>query len=411
MRTRTSPAMLASMVKLAAVAAALTIAAWSLALPASAAPQSEWDHVDRVVVFGDLHGDYGKFHDMLLKAGLIDAHDNWAGGKTHFVQVGDVPDRAPDTRKIVDLLIKLEPQARRAGGYVHALIGDHEAMNMEEDNRYTTPGEYAAFATANSATLRDRYYALVVADLTAHPPPGGVPTFDAAYRKAFDDAHPLGWVEHQVAWSNQGYYGRWVMTHSAVIRIDDAIYMHGGLGPAFAQYDDDTLNAAVIAALKHAPEKKGGPHDILWAEDGPLWYRGLANHPEATEAANVQAILAAHHVSHIVVGHTKQYPYVNTRFDGAVVLTDVFFTNACEDPHAFLIKQGDRLSTVYRGHTLELPAAGVAHDAYLAKIAAIDAAAPLCPGPPAATLAPGTAPPPPTAPATPPASPAAPPAP
>ena len=48
---------------LAGIAAALTMA---LAAPAAAAPQFDWDHVDRVVVFGDLHGDYGKFHDMLL---------------------------------------------------------------------------------------------------------------------------------------------------------------------------------------------------------------------------------------------------------------------------------------------------------------------------------------------------------
>src|SRR5882724_3020853 len=108
--------------------------------------QTSWDHVARVVVFGDLHGQYDKFHDMLKQAGLIDGRDAWSGGATHFVQIGDVPDRAPDTRKILDLLIKLEPQARRAGGYVHALIGNHEAMNMEGDLRYTTPGEFAAFA-------------------------------------------------------------------------------------------------------------------------------------------------------------------------------------------------------------------------------------------------------------------------
>src|SRR5262249_13525691 len=58
--------------------------------------QSEWDGVARVVVFGDLHGDYAKFEDMLTQAGLIDAQGHWSGGQTHLVQVGDVPDRAPD---------------------------------------------------------------------------------------------------------------------------------------------------------------------------------------------------------------------------------------------------------------------------------------------------------------------------
>ena len=346
----------------------------ALACPAFAA-QTAWDHVARVVVFGDLHGDYAKFHDMLREAGLINARDDWSGGTTHLVQVGDVPDRAPDTRKIMDLLIKLEPQARRAGGYLHALIGNHEAMNMEGDLRYTTPGEFAAFATPNSAALRDRYYAAVVAALKAHPPAEGLPTFDAAFRAQFDADHPLGWVEHQIAWSTQGPYGRWVLTHPAIIRIDDALYLHGGLGPEFVPFDYDVMNKAVIAALNHQPEAKDGPHDILWNEQGPLWYRGLAQHDESAEAANVAAILARYHVSHIVIGHTKQYTAVNARFDGRVLLTDIFAANPCVDPHAFLIKQGDRLTTVYRGHTLPLGVSGEAHEAYLAQIAALDKAA------------------------------------
>ena len=345
------------------------------AAPALAAPQTAWDHVGRVVVMGDLHGDYGKFHDMLTEAGLIDAHSNWRGGATHLVQVGDVPDRAPHTRKILDLLIKLELQARRAGGYVHALIGNHEAMNMEGDLRYTTPEEFAAFADRDSPRRRDAYYAAVVAALTAHPPATGVPAFDAAYRAQFDADHPLGWVEHQFAWSPEGVYGAWVLTHSAIIRIDDTLYLHGGLGPSFAHFDVDAMNKAVIAALKHQPEAAGGPHDILWAEEGPLWYRGLAQHDEAAESANVAALLARYKVRHIVVGHTKQYAMVNTRFDGAVVLTDILGASRCSDPHGFLIKEGDSLTTIYRGHRLALGLSGAAHDAYLAQIAALDKAA------------------------------------
>ena len=358
-----------------AVAAFFAALVLGLAGAAGAAPQTAWDHVAKVVVFGDLHGDYPKFHDMLSQAGLIDAHDNWSGGTTHLVQVGDVPDRAPDTRKIIDLLIKLEPQAKRAGGYVHALIGNHEAMNMENDLRYTTPGEFAAFTTSDSAAIRDRYYAAVVDYLKAHPPAGAPLVFDKAFRAQFDVDHPIGWVEHQAAWSPDGYIGKWVLSHSAIIRIDDTLFLHGGIGPAFATYDYDLMNQAVIAALRHEPAKPGDPPDILWNEQGPLWYRGLAQHDETAEAPNVAALLARYHVSHIVIGHTKQYTMVNARFGGAVILTDIFAANRCVDPHAFLIKQGDSFSTVYRGHTLPLGLAGAEHDAYLAQIADLDKAA------------------------------------
>lgn len=351
---------------------ACLFAVLALAVAAPAHAQSAWDHVARVVVIGDLHGDYAKFHDQLTQAGLIDAHDNWSGGATHLVQLGDVPDRAPDTRKILDLLIRLEPQARRAHGYVHALIGDHETMNMEYDLRYTTPGEFAAFADRDSPRRRDAYYARVVEALKAQPPAGGLPVFDAAFRAQFDAEHPLGWVEHQAAWSTQGVYGRWILTHSAVIRIDDTLYMHGGLGPEFAGFDIDVMNKAVITALLHKPEVVGGPHDILWNEQGPLWYRGMAQHDEATEAANVAAVLARHHVRHIVLGHTKQYSMVNARFDGAVILTDIAVPGPCVDPHALLIKEGDALSTIYRGHRLALGISGQDRAAYLAQIAALD---------------------------------------
>lgn len=353
---------------LLALCAALAMSGAAVAARA----QSSWDHVAKVVVFGDLHGDYDKFHDMLTQAGLIDAHDNWSGGKVHLVQLGDVPDRMPDTRKIEDLLMRLEPQAKRAGGYVHALIGDHETMNMEYDLRYTTPGEFAAFADKDSPARRDAYYERVVAALKAQPPAAGLPVFDAAYRAQFDAEHPLGWVEHQAAWSAQGAYGRWVMAHSAVIRIDDTLYLHGGLGPEYAGFDIDAMNKAVVTALKHQPEIKGGPHDILWNEQGPLWYRGMAQNPEGAEAANVAAVLARYHVRHIVLGHTKQYSMVNARFDGGVILTDIAVPGGCVDPHAMLIKEGDALSTIYRGHRLALGVTGQAKADYQAQVAALD---------------------------------------
>jgi hypothetical protein len=331
--------------------------------------------VARVVVIGDLHGDYAKFRDILAQAGLINARGAWRGGATHLVQLGDVPDRAPDTRRILDLLIRLEPQARRAGGQVHALIGNHEAMNMEGDLRYTTPGEFAAFADRESPRRRDAYYTRYVAALQAQPPADGLPVFDAAFRAKFDAEHPLGWMEHRLAWSPAGVYGRWILTHSAVIRIDDTLYLHGGVGPEFVAFDAVAMNKAVVAALRHEPEAVGGPHDILWNPQGPLWYRGMAQNDEAAESPHVAAALSRYHVRRIVIGHTKQYPMVNSRFDGAVILTDIAAPKGCAEPHAFLIKEGDALSAMHRGHRLTLGVSGAAHTAYLAEIAALDRAA------------------------------------
>ena len=94
------------------------------------------------------------FVEVLRSAGVIDQKDHWIGGKTHLVQTGDMPDRGPDTRKVMDLLMALEKEAAKAGGHVHALIGNHEAMNVYGDLRYTTPAEFAAFATNDSERVR-----------------------------------------------------------------------------------------------------------------------------------------------------------------------------------------------------------------------------------------------------------------
>ncbi len=352
--------------------AALAVFAALGVTPASA--QSQWDGVARVVTIGDLHGDYGKFVDMLNTAGLIDAHGDWSGGQTHLVQLGDVPDRGADTRKIMDHLARLEPQAQRAGGYVHALIGNHEGMNVEGDLRYVVAGEYAAFADRNSERRRNTFYKQTLKALRQQPPATGLPAFDSAYRAQWDSEHPLGYVEHRIAWSPRGQYGRWVAGHDAVIRINDTLYMHAGLGPAFAAAERDPMNDGVRAALKLTPTPAFP--DILTNEQGPLWYRGLALNEEALETPHLTALLARHGVARIVLGHTKRASVVFPRFDGRVILTDIAVPAGFMDPHAYLIQENGALTAVHRGQRVPLLAATQAERcSYLGQIAALDAPA------------------------------------
>ena len=96
-----------------------------LALTSSAASaqqkskQHTWSGIERIVAVGDVHGDHGQFLKTLLAAKVIDKETRWIGGRTHLVQTGDLFDRGPDSRKTMDLLMKLEGEAKKAGGHVH----------------------------------------------------------------------------------------------------------------------------------------------------------------------------------------------------------------------------------------------------------------------------------------------------
>ncbi len=161
----------------------------------------------RIVAVGDLHGDFKAWQDIARGAGLINAGGHWVGGKTILVQLGDILDREPDSLKIVRNLQQLQKEAPRKGGRVVVVLGNHEAMNLLGDNRYTTAGEYAAFADSQSPARRDRVYAANKAPLEAAAKAQNPQVTPDQVRSAWMTEHPLGWVEHRLAWGPSGDLG------------------------------------------------------------------------------------------------------------------------------------------------------------------------------------------------------------
>lgn len=109
---------------------------------------------ERIVVLGDIHGDF-QLAVNLLKIAKVITFDGknikWSGGKTIVVQVGDQIDRCrpldndkldcnnPITTlndedsdiKILKLFTDLDIDARKKGGMVISLVGNHELMNTQ----------------------------------------------------------------------------------------------------------------------------------------------------------------------------------------------------------------------------------------------------------------------------------------
>ena len=103
---------------------------------------------DRLIVIGDIHGDYGAFVNVLKKSKIINDELEYIGGKSHVVQVGDILDRKPreldgededSEAKIISLIMELQIKSYLNGGGYHPIIGNHEIMNVMGQFDYASP--------------------------------------------------------------------------------------------------------------------------------------------------------------------------------------------------------------------------------------------------------------------------------
>ena len=316
---------------------------------------------ERVVAVGDVHGAYDPFVRILRTAGLVDRRDRWIGGRAILIQTGDVFDRGAESRRVVDLLRRLERDAARAGGRVIPLLGNHEFMRIVGDWRYVSEGEYRAFRRGDSEELRERAHALS-ADRAAQRARAEDRIFDAGdYREQFMKEIPLGYLEMRLAFDKEQDYGDWVRERTAAVKVNGVLFLHGGVSEKVAALGCEGLNDAVRADLAAVPVE---PDDLLAllssTEDGPLWYRGLATEPEETFAPTLETILQQMQARAIVVGHTP-VTRVTARVGGRVVLIDTGMLNGEFYPDGLpsaLELRGDTLTAIYedRREPLTAPA-------------------------------------------------------
>jgi len=327
---------------------------------------------ESVVAIGDVHGDFDDFVAILQRVGLIDAQHHWTGAKTTFVQLGDLLDRGPKPREVMDLMMSLEKEAPQAGGRVVGLLGNHEMMNIMGDLRYVTPVNYASFADSNSEERQKSAYQAYMKWRGSHAPllvelPQPMELTEAEWMAR----HPLGFVEQREAYSPRGEYGKWLREHSALADIGGVIFLHGGIHPDLAKMKLDAINAhirdeiktfdatkqyledekiilpffniqeitAVVQAELTAERKSRMPPDqqrqtrLLqflgygeWLSvkvDGPLWFRGYDQWTEEEGVVHIDKLLEAFKATHIVVGHTVRLGgNIRSRFGGKVFLID-----------------------------------------------------------------------------------------
>lgn len=303
-----------------------------------------------IFMVGDIHGAYPEFVSILQHAGLVNDKLDWIGKSAHFVSTGDLMDRGPSSRKVMDLLIKLQGQAKQAGGQVHVLLGNHEVLNLIGDWRYISLQEYQEFAGDESAAMRNKYFKEYK---DANSNLNGT---DESALASFDKQFPSGFFARLEAFMPAGKYGQWLHTLPVVIKINQHVFTHGGLSVKTLNTSINELNKQLKQELTDYThswvelieskqlsattdyserfsivEKREETETsrlflkaydgLLYSTNSPNWYRGNAQCHPLFETQLLNDVLTSFGAKTLWVGHTTDTT-VRQRFDSKLILMD-----------------------------------------------------------------------------------------
>ena len=258
--------------------------------------RSEYTKPRKIYAVSDIEGNFQSFCKLLLAKKIINKYLQWTFEDNHLVIAGDCFDRGEQVTECLWLIYSLEEKARREGGYVHFILGNHEIMNMNGDWRYVHP-KYAE--KLNSTKYQ--------------------PT-------ALYDGNNELW--------------RWLLTKNIMEKIGDILFVHGGISGELLQLNMSIseINRKVRPLYTQATNIFTDPllSIVFNSDNSPFWYRGYYQ-PDASEN-QVNATLERFGVKTIVTGHT-QVDQVTSFFNGKVINID---TNHAAGSSEALFISGDR---------------------------------------------------------------------
>lgn len=269
---------------------------------------------ERIVAFGDLHGDVQAAREALRLGGAIDSAGRWIGGRLVVVQTGDQLDRGDDEPDILDLFERLRAEAKAAGGALIALNGNHEIMNVEADFRYVTPDGFRDFngvhADAEHAQLAQR-----------------VPAEQRGRAAAF---LPGGEIAKRLA------------VQPVVIQVGDNVFVHGGVLEQHVDYGLGRINQEVQrwmlgAASERAPSSVTAENALIWVRD---YSDGI---PLAGKCEQARRVLDRLSAKRLIMGHTVQKQGINSVCGGTLWRIDVGLSRFYGGATSVLEIRGDEL--------------------------------------------------------------------
>lgn len=266
----------------------------------------------RIIVIGDLHGDWEMTKKSLEIAGLINNKLKWTGGNTVVVQLGDQIDRCrfsgidcklpqatlndeDSDLKILNFFTDLHSQALEKGGAVYSLIGNHELMNVDGDMRYVSYENTKGFEN--------------------YKKPNGkiIENGDEARKWAFSPGNPIA-----------DFLG---CTRQLSIIIGSNLFVHAGVIPRIAEkYNVDDMNKILSLYLWDKLKNPVDYKELLDSSDySPLWNRIFAAPNQTQESCDklMNPLKQIYKVDRIFIGHTPQVDTgITNNCQGRIWLTD-----------------------------------------------------------------------------------------
>jgi len=281
-------------------------------------PKNTYSDNQVVLAISDIESGYKTFRDFLITNEVIDTNLNWTFGKGHLVLVGDFVDRGFSTTQVLWFIYKLEQEAKKHGGYVHYIIGNHELYNMQGK-------------------------------------------FKSASYKYYSVAAILG-KQHHNLYDENSLLGKWMASKNTLELINGNLFTHGGLHPDIANYDIsidqvNQINRRNYYQPYYPKPKKTVDQLIISSKDGICWYRGYFNDNLSQE--DVEKGINKFNAKAIVVGHTLQWN-VKKLFNGKVFAIDVKHPKDYrknwpnKKSEGLLIKEGKYFRVLANGEKIEL---------------------------------------------------------
>ncbi|HMA54397.1 MAG TPA: hypothetical protein VKT17_08035, partial [Acidobacteriota bacterium] len=204
-------------------------------------------------------------------------------------------------------------------------LGNHEEMNITgialDYPGYVSVEQFVAFAREDFRRDKDAAYIKTLAPeerrraemegLDIHVDEG----YASYWRKILAAKDPQ--AERAYVLGFNDVYGNWLVKQNTVVKINDVIYVHGGISETFSKWPIREINQVMRSELEffqgrmRNPQQFGKPFHprLVYDPNSPLWFRGLATKNEATAEGEIDRTLANLGARAMVVGHNYfSYP-------------------------------------------------------------------------------------------------------